>query len=320
MKKKEGETSAIYTQRGEVRPQYHQRRHQQVSAVAIPVTTPPRLQHQQTLYQPQNFRKQQQTPQNFQQNLRNYNQPRQQRIFEPVPISYSQLLQHLLQLKLVTLRAMPTPPEKLLENYNANARCDFHSRGIGHDIENCLAFKHKVQDLLDAKAIQFSPDNGPNVIQNPMPPHAGPSVNAVEVEQGSNLVRDVRLLKTPLLSIKDYLIEKNVFPGCLHDCYMCQELADGCDDLKNGIHKLISEGSLQCEKVMKGEETVEKEIFVVSIPYTPAKIPAPAKPVPLTITVPSPIPYSSEKAVPWHYGSDIFYHGGKTDRSSQRGT
>lgn len=75
---------------------------------------------------------------------------------------------------------MPAPSEKLLENYNANSRCEFHSRGVGHDIENCLAFKHKVQDLLDSKAIQFTPDNGPNVIQNLMPLQTGPFVHAVE--------------------------------------------------------------------------------------------------------------------------------------------
>lgn len=200
---------------------------------------------------------------------------------------------------------MPAPPEKLPENYNANARCEFHSRGVEHDIENCLAFKHKVQDLLESKAIQFTPDSGPNVIQNPMPPHAGPSVNVVEVEQGLNLVRDVRLLKTPLLTVKDYLIEKNVFPSCLHDCYECQELYGGYDNLKYGIQKLIDEGSLQCEKTVKDKRVVVKEIFVVSIPYSPARQ------VPLTITVPSPIPYSSEKSIPWHYGSDIYYHGVK---------
>lgn len=58
---------------------------------------------------------------------------------------------------------MPALTEKLRANYNANARCEFHSGGVGHDIENCLAFKHKVQDLLDSKAIQFTPDNEANV-------------------------------------------------------------------------------------------------------------------------------------------------------------
>ncbi|KAI5410763.1 hypothetical protein KIW84_056056 [Lathyrus oleraceus] len=62
---------------------------------------------------------------------------------------------------------------------------------------------------------------------------------------------------------------------------------------------------LEKEKV----EKVEEEIVVISIPYTPKRILAPARPVPLVVTMPGPVLYSSEKAVPWHYGSDVYYHG-----------
>ena len=30
---------------------------------------------------------------------------------------------------------------------------------------------------------------------------------------------------------------------------------------------------------------------------------------PLIITIPGPIPYTSDKVVPWHYGADMYYHG-----------
>lgn len=29
----------------------------------------------------------------------------------------------------------------------------------------------------------------------------------------------------------------------------------------------------------------------------------------MVVTLPGPVPYSSGKAVPWHYGSDVYYHG-----------
>ncbi|KAI5443798.1 hypothetical protein KIW84_012444 [Lathyrus oleraceus] len=58
-------------------------------------------------------------------------------------------------------------------------------------------------------------------------------------------------------------------------------------------------------------EKVEEEIAVISIPYTLKRIPAPTRPVPLVVTLPGPIPYSREKAVPWNYGSDVYYHGVK---------
>lgn len=316
MKKKEGESSAVYRNRPQFsRPQQNnyqqsntQRRFQQVNAVAIPVTQPHRPPQQQQ-FQQKNYRQQQPQQQNFQQQRRNYNQPRP-RVFDPIPMPYSQLLQHLLQLKLVTLRNFPPTPDKLPANYNANARCEFHSGEVGHDVENCMALKYKVQDLIDSKAIQFTPDNGPNVLQNPMPPHSGPSVNVVEFEQKQNLVKDVKLMKTPLLSVKEALVRNGVFPGCCYNCDACQNSVDGCSDLKEGIQKLLDEGRLQCEKV---EKEVEKEVAVISIPYVPVNIPVSTKPAPLTITVPGPVPYTSEKAVPWHYGSEVFYHGVKKD-------
>lgn len=113
-------------------------------------------------------------------------------------MSYSQVLQHLLHLKLVSLRGMPPPPERFPAGYNPNAQCKFHSGGIGHDMENCWNLKYKVQESLDSKAIQFTPDNGPNVIQNPMPAHVGPIVNVVEDGENLNLIMDVNLLSNPL--------------------------------------------------------------------------------------------------------------------------
>lgn len=50
---------------------------------------------------------------------------------------------------------------------------------------------------------------------------------------------------------------------------------------------------------------------VISIPYTPANIPASDRPTPLVIMFPGRIPYSRESDVPWHYGSDVYYHGVK---------
>lgn len=79
-KKGEGEASDAYAQRG--RAQYQQ----YVNVVTIPVPAAPG-QHQQP--------------------RRNYNPQKPPRVLYPVPIPYSQLLQHLLQLKLVTLRNMP---------------------------------------------------------------------------------------------------------------------------------------------------------------------------------------------------------------------
>lgn len=231
-------------------------------------------------------------------------------MFDPFPMTYSQVLQHLLQLKLVNLRSMPLPPlpERLPAGYNPNTRCEFYSEAIGHDVENCWALKYKVKELLDSKAIQFTPDNRPNVIQNPMPTHGGPTVNMVEEGESFNLIMDVNLLSTPLPCIKSYLIQSGVFPGCPPNCCGCQHQPKGCVSLRTGIQNLINNGILQCDKIVKDEKVEEKEVAVISIPYTPANIPAPIRPTSLTITFPGPIPYSRENVVPWDYGSDIYYH------------
>ena len=86
---------------------------------------------------------------------------------------------------------MPSPPERLPANYNPNARCKFHFGGVGHDVENCLVLKYAVHNLLDSKAIQLTPVNGPNLIQNLMPAHNGPTINAIEDGESLTLMMDV---------------------------------------------------------------------------------------------------------------------------------
>ena len=64
-----------------------------------------------------------------------------------------------------------------------------------------------------------------------------------------------------------------------------------------------------------------EDVAIITISANPSKVSS-RKPVrvtsvprvaPLIITVPGPIPYTSDKAVPWHYGADAYYHGVKQD-------
>lgn len=61
---------------------------------------------------------------------------------------------------------------------------------------------------------------------------------------------------------------------------------------------------------------IEEDLAVISIPYDPVSIPIPPRSASITITVPGPVVYESEKAIPWHYGSDVYYHGVKQESSS----
>ena len=61
---------------------------------------------------------------------------------------------------------------------NPNATCANHGGVPGHSIEQCVAFKHKVQSLIDAGWLMFQEDN-PNVRTNPLASHGGSVVNVV---------------------------------------------------------------------------------------------------------------------------------------------
>ena len=56
---------------------------------------------------------------------------------------------------------------------------------------------------------------------------------------------------------------------------------------------------------------------MVFIPYTHVCIPTPSRAPPLMITVPGPMLYTSEKAIPCHYGADVYYHGVKQEVSTR---
>ena len=45
----------------------------------------------------------------------------------------------------------------------------------------------------------------------------------------------------------------------------------------------------------------------------PVKITAEPRVAPLIITAPEPIPYSYNKAIPWNYKADVYYHGVKQE-------
>ncbi|GKV51312.1 hypothetical protein SLEP1_g57982 [Rubroshorea leprosula] len=110
-------------------------------------------------------------------------QEKKRHYFDKLPMSYTEVFRQLIAARLVTPVPMVplNPPFPIW--YNPQARCEYHSGGVGHDLENCLALKHRVQDLIDAKELQITSEPevvGPNVIKNPLPTHDGPTVNMIE--------------------------------------------------------------------------------------------------------------------------------------------
>ncbi|XP_058753721.1 uncharacterized protein LOC131626905 [Vicia villosa] len=299
--RKEGNADAIYGRRGPGR------NNSQVNVVMIPV--PQQQQHQQG--QRSN-------------NDRYPPRTRPHRKIDLISMTYAQVLQHLLKIEKITLRDAPNAPDTQSPNYNANARCAFLSGAAGHDTKRCIALKNKVQDLLDQNIIQFTPT--PNIVNNPMPARGGGSgVNAIENEEIS-VVSDVGCLTFPLVSVKQHLVNRGIFPGYGANCENCRRQPEGCADLKSMVQKLIDEGPLQFYQRLRGAKSKDGEVSVILIPYEPVSpiciqvpiqipvsIPYEEQPAALMITVPGPIPYESERAIPWHYGSDVYYYGTKEE-------
>ena len=70
-------------------------------------------------------------------------------------MSYGELLPILIQnYGISVIPARPRRPPYLKE-YDVNAICEYHEGVGGHSVENCTAFKDKVQSLIYADSIKF---------------------------------------------------------------------------------------------------------------------------------------------------------------------
>ncbi|XP_050909079.1 uncharacterized protein LOC127122845 [Lathyrus oleraceus] len=162
------------------------------------------------------------------QNAQNQNRRQGDRVtFNPIPMSYTELYPSLLQKGLVVPRPMGPPPDRLPPWYNPNAHCPFHEGAPGHDLEGCHALKHRVRELIESKILYFK-DMGPNVKNNPLPPHGNPAVNAIEDAFVGVTVDKVDDVKTPLAAFRARLVEVGLINVNHDNCEECATHPRGC--------------------------------------------------------------------------------------------
>ncbi|XP_050915885.1 uncharacterized protein LOC127130978 [Lathyrus oleraceus] len=171
--------------------------------------------------------------------------PRRQ--LDPLPVPYSQIFPYLQKEGLLTLRELkqaifPYPPR-----YEANAHYEFHMGAPGYTLENCFAFQNRVQDLIEAKAVSFTP-RCPNVNTNPMPTHKDASVSAL---------RRV---------IKELVEEENN------------------EELRSFIQQMLDRCELQMNCCVNNKR--QKEIAMVDIPYDEVKVEIPISPLVIEFPTP----------------------------------
>ncbi|KAL4348808.1 hypothetical protein GQ457_17G008110 [Hibiscus cannabinus] len=79
--------------------------------------------------------------------------------FDPIPISYEELYPELLEAHLVA-PSYPTPRQPPYpEWYDSRAQCEYHAGIRRHSIEDCVAFKRRVQKLIQCNILRFKNGN-----------------------------------------------------------------------------------------------------------------------------------------------------------------
>ena len=116
--------------------------------------------------------------------------------------------------------------------------------------------------------------------------------------------------------IKVNLLKAGIFPGCGKNCYFCSTLQSVYPLLKSGIQHLIDTQEILFQKTPVATithvtpvtfVTPINDIAIITISDNlsktckrPVKITPDPKFVPLKITMSGPIPYKSNKTIPWN--------------------
>ncbi|CAJ2674231.1 unnamed protein product [Trifolium pratense] len=304
-KKKEQEVGMV-TQ-GRPRRNNYQQNPQHIAAV-VPAPDAfqnprPQLQFQQR--PPQQY--QQQPRQQFNDQNRTPRTPQ----FDPIPMTYAELLPALIEKNLVQTRTPPPVPEKLPWWYRADRSCAFHQGAPGHDIEQCFALKHEVQKLIRANTLSFK-DTNPNVQANPLPNHGSASVNMVQACPGKFRVFDIRLIQEPLVQMHINLCKLFFFQHNHAACLVCPNNPRGCLKVRRDIQGMLDRRELQITYKRNEDEedvaVITPEFNIpkkVEIAFDSQKLAT----APLVICLPGPLPYASSKVVPYKYHATMIENG-----------
>ena len=139
--------------------------------------------------------------------------------FTPIPMTYTKLLPNLLHNTLVTVCPIKPVQPPSSKHYDADARCDYHGRDVGHSTEQCMTLKYKVQSLIESGLLCFKEDK-PDA-----PPYTDWSF-CVKVDEKIMLMI---LLLVVWVHLFSYVNGINLcflsffLPLWLHRCFNCRE-------------------------------------------------------------------------------------------------
>ncbi|XP_052876284.1 uncharacterized protein LOC128282154 [Gossypium arboreum] len=156
--------------------------------------------------------------------------------FTQIPVLYRELYPKLLEKRLISPHYMAPLKPPHPKWYDPNASCMYHAENQWHSTENCLAFKRRVQGLIDAGILRF--DGAGNTARNLLPNHTEGNVSVMIKEDRWHAKSCVSEIKTPMRKIWEVMVEKwlfchpnRTFKEGRHDIQSCEEFKKLLQDM-----------------------------------------------------------------------------------------
>ncbi|XP_049403577.1 uncharacterized protein LOC125867192 [Solanum stenotomum] len=135
----------------------------------------------------------------------------------------------------------PKPIDTSSKFYRPDQRCVYHSNSVGHDTEDCINLKHKIQDLIDQNVCVTK------TIVPIVPDELERVVASLSIREKKNFMiltpeKAVALVPREILTRPKFVIETAATQGMTRSgrCYTPKELAQGRQK-KDQTKRLISE-------------------------------------------------------------------------------
>ncbi|KAI5395139.1 hypothetical protein KIW84_061656 [Lathyrus oleraceus] len=162
-----------------------------------------------------------------------------------------------------------------------------------------------VQDFVRCGILCFE-DVGPNVKKNPLPEH-GKSVNMVQGCPGKFKVKYISHIRQSLVEMHHFVCEYSHYEHDHDRRRICSVNQRGCRQVRKDVQEMLDEGVIEILQNRNVDED-EPEVNMISPVF---RIPEPIiikydgrkqkVSRALTIKPAGPVPYSSEKAIPYRY-------------------
>ncbi|XP_073222404.1 uncharacterized protein [Cicer arietinum] len=156
-------------------------------------------------------------------------------------------------------------------------------------------------------------------LNNPLPVHGGPIVNAIE--ENHQVIREVEKIKAPMGLIFSELCKFGLIQGNADVKARCNfhlnedHSIEECNEFKKELQKLINMGTIQIGRWEKDDgmiATQSEEKLGITIPkplvihFTKEEsMNVPGDLRTLIVQIPSPFSYKDNKAVPWNYNVEV---------------